>query len=79
MKRMIVIALCLVPLAAASGAKFLMIADNEDFVFVCLSKTAHKYHKYEDCRGLLKCTHEVRKSSRSEVDTARLSACKICY
>jgi len=79
MKRIMIVLFFLIPMAAASGSKFSVTANNQVFVFVCLSNTAHKYHKYEDCRGLLKCTHEVKKLSRSEVDTRKFSACKICY
>lgn len=76
MKRL-VIALLLIPLVEVSGSHLMFKADNE--VFVCLSKTAHKYHRNENCKGLLKSTHEIRKVGRTEVDPLRFSACKICY
>ena len=74
-----IIILFLFPMVAISILQPLGKANDVGFVFVCLSKTARKYHKYENCRGLLKCTHEVKKLSMSDVDTLRFSACKLCY
>jgi hypothetical protein len=50
-----------------------------DSVYICVSKTGHKYHSDRDCRGLARCTHEVRKVSKEEAIKMGYSACKICY
>lgn len=50
-----------------------------DSVYICVSKTGHKYHSDRDCRGLARCTHEIRKVSKDEAIRMGYSACKICY
>jgi hypothetical protein len=50
-----------------------------DSVYICVSKTGHKYHNDRNCRGLARCTHEIRKVSKDEAIRMGYSACKICY
>ncbi|WP_268848924.1 hypothetical protein [Flavobacterium aestivum] len=42
--------------------------NNTDSVYICISKTASKYHLTTNCRGLNQCTHEVRKVSLKEAN-----------
>ena len=48
-------------------------------VYVCISKTGHKYHNNENCRGLKRCTHEIRKVTKAQAMKLGYTACKICY
>jgi len=50
-----------------------------DSVYICVSKTGHKYHDNRECRGLAKCTHEIRKVSGAQASKLGYTACKICY
>lgn len=50
-----------------------------DSVYICVSKTGHKYHSNRDCTGLAKCTHEIRKVTKAQAIKMGYSACKICY
>ena len=47
-------------------------------VLVCISKNAAKYHSHE-CRGLAKCTHEVRKVTLAKAKEMGYSTCLNCY
>ncbi len=48
-------------------------------VFICVSRTGHKYHTDQSCRGLNRCTHEIRKVTKAQAIKMGYSACKICY
>jgi len=50
-----------------------------DSVWICVSPTGHKYHNDRDCRGLNRCTHEIRKVSKTQAIKMGYSSCKICY
>ncbi|MCI9844563.1 hypothetical protein [Flavobacterium pectinovorum] len=36
---------------------------NDKEVYICVSKTAAKYHLTGDCKGLSECTHTIKKVS----------------
>ena len=50
-----------------------------DSVYICVSTTGHKYHNDRECRGLAKCTHEIRKVSKVQAIKMGYTPCKICY
>ena len=51
-----------------------------DDVYICNSKTAEVYHATKSCRGLDRCTHEIKAVSKKDaVDVYGRRACKICY
>ncbi len=35
-------------------------------VYICVSETAKKYHYDKNCRGLNKCSHEIKKVTLSD-------------
>lgn len=35
--------------------------NNDKEVYICVSKTASKYHLTGDCKGLAECTHAIKK------------------
>jgi len=47
-------------------------------VYICDSKTAHKYHRTQSCKGLNRCTHTIKKVTLETAQKTR-SACKVCY
>jgi len=54
--------------------------DVESSVYVCLSRSAVAYHNSSSCRGLNRCTHQIKSMSRSlAIKNYGLRACKICY
>ncbi|RXR21631.1 hypothetical protein [Flavobacterium stagni] len=48
---------------------------NKADVFICVSKTAHKYHFSESCRGLRACKHEIAKKSLKEAQALGYTLC----
>jgi hypothetical protein len=50
-----------------------------EYVYICISNTAHKYHRSLNCRGLMKCTHQEKKVTKSQAIKMGYTACKICY
>jgi hypothetical protein len=51
---------------------------KSDLVYVCLSPKAYAYHKNQ-CRGLLKCSHQIVKMNKSKANSLGYRMCKICY
>lgn len=35
--------------------------NNDKEVYICVSKTATKYHLIGNCKGLAECTHTIKK------------------
>lgn len=49
-------------------------------VYVCLSANAVAYHGSSSCRGLNRCTHQIKSVTKSTaINTYGLRACRICY
>lgn len=48
---------------------------TEKEVYICDSPTALKYHYKSDCKGLEKCTHEVKKISLTEAKALKYTVC----
>lgn len=78
MKKVVLILSMLIATGYATPAKY-FTRTSVDSVYICVSKTGHKYHSNRDCRGLARCTHEIRKVSKDEAIRMGYSACKICY
>lgn len=51
---------------------FTMSAGN---VYICVSKTASKYHYNRNCRGLQKCTHKIEAVSKEAAVKRGYSLC----
>ncbi|MDB5122349.1 MAG: hypothetical protein JWP94_478 [Mucilaginibacter sp.] len=62
--------------SASPSRRFTRLA--VDPVYICISNTAHKYHNDRDCRGLAKCTHQIRKVSKDQAIKMGYKPCKIC-
>lgn len=54
---------------------FFSIVNDKGNVYICVSKTAHKYHYREDCRGLNNCKHTISKVSLKEAKNAGYTIC----
>jgi hypothetical protein len=55
----------------------LLFATSKDAgtVYICVSKTASKYHLSESCKGLNRCTHTVSKVTLKEAKIRGYSLC----
>lgn len=48
-------------------------------VYICTGPTAYAYHKYRTCRGLNRCTGEIKQISLEQAKSEKRRACKICF
>lgn len=51
------------------------LSNHTDDVYICVSKTASKYHYCKSCKGLSACTHTISKVS---LDDAKKSGYSLC-
>ena len=51
-------------------------AASDGYVYICTGPNAKVYHSSANCRGLNKCSGEVKKIPRS---ATKRRACKVCY
>lgn len=79
MKRAIVLAVMIA--IGMAGLKAAASRDKKDeaTVYICVSKTAKRYHCDRDCRGLNNCTHEIKIVTVKEAEKRGLTRCKLCY
>ncbi len=79
MKRTIVLAVMLAIGMTGLNAEASRDKKEESTVYICVSKTAKRYHCDRDCRGLNNCTHEVKIVTVKEAEKRGLTPCKQCY
>ena len=50
------------------------------YVYICTGPNSECYHKINTCRGLNKCSTEIKKITKDDaVNKYKRRACKICY
>jgi len=76
-KKHLVMLLILTSMRIGYAAPIVHAPRPVDSVYICMSGSAHKYHKYI-CRGLDHCTHTIKKVPKSEAVRLGYTACKIC-
>lgn len=52
---------------------------NENTVYICTGPNSKRYHSHSDCRGLGKCSGEIREVSVSKAKSMGRTPCKWCY
>lgn len=77
MKKLILFFLLVLPLSVITDQT--TAAQKEKTVYICTGPKATTYHKTKDCRGLKKCSGEVKAVTESKAKTDKRSACKICH
>ena len=50
-------------------------SDSSNSVYICVSKTANKYHLDRGCGALKNCKHEIKSVSKSEAIELGYSLC----
>ena len=76
MKRLLTIVLLLSAQAAISS--YTLPQETCDTVYICVSPTAHAYHISRECRGLKKCTHQIKEVSVEKAVAKGYKKCKVC-
>ena len=51
----------------------------EEKVYICSGKSAKRYHRISNCRGLSRCGGKVVSISKSAAEKGNRTPCKICY
>jgi hypothetical protein len=54
-------------------------ASNESTVYICTGPNSKRYHKYYDCRGLGRCSGDIKAVSVSKAQSLGRTPCKVCY
>lgn len=49
----------------------------EEKVYICTGKSAKRYHRTSNCRGLNRCSGKI--VSKSAAEKGNRTPCKICY
>lgn len=52
---------------------------NNTNVYICTGKSAYSYHKNKNCRGLNRCSAEIKSVSLEYAKSIGRSPCRICY
>lgn len=73
---MTVMAFC-IPIASASIIK--SSNSESQMVYICTGPQSRVYHKYDDCKGLSKCSEEIKKITLDKAKSMKRRACKLCY
>ncbi len=57
---------------------FCSAGKNRD-AYICTGPTAYAYHKTNNCKGLRRCTGEIKKISIKQAKKENRKACKLCF
>lgn len=52
---------------------------NNTIVFICTGPDAYSYHNNRNCRGLNKCSKEIKSVTSEYAKSKNRKPCKICY
>lgn len=58
---------------------FLYPGYSSNHVYICTGPNAYAYHKTRNCRGLRRCTGEIKEISLAQAKKENRKACKLCY
>lgn len=50
-------------------------ARTDSYVYICISKSASKYHFDRYCSGLQKCTHDIEKTTKGDAQYRGYTIC----
>lgn len=50
-----------------------------EMVYVCHGPKSKRYHKTDKCKGLCRCSTDIRQMTRQEAEAKHYTPCKICY
>lgn len=60
----------------ALGGSFVPSSEQSN-VYICLSPNAKKYHFNKSCKGLQRCTHDIKLVSKTDAINKGLTVCLI--
>ncbi len=59
--------------------KYSLQSPSASYVYICVSRTSHAYHRNRYCRGLGRCKHSIKRIPESEAIQRGYRRCRICY
>lgn len=62
-----------------SGQVSTEVKTKEATVYICTGPKATKYHATQTCRGLSRCSGNIKQLSVSSAKAKGFTPCKICY
>lgn len=74
MKKLLLLTLFCLPLLSMSTG-----IEKTVSVYICTGPKATVYHASKECRGLNRCSGEVKEISLADAKEMKRRACKICY
>ena len=54
-------------------------SNDETQVYICTGPSSKRYHRTSTCKGLVKCSKEVKKVTKSYAESKGKTPCKMCY
>ena len=54
-------------------------APQAETVYICHGPKSHRYHKTPKCKGLCRCSTELKQVTISEAEKMQFTPCKICH
>lgn len=55
------------------------VQDGNTQVYICTGNNAYRYHNSKNCRGLNRCSADIKSVSLEYAKSIGRSPCKICY
>lgn len=74
MKKLLLLSLLCLPLLSMSTGM-----EKKDSVYICTGPKATVYHASKKCKGLSRCSGEVKEISLTDAKEMGRRSCKICY
>lgn len=56
-----------------------IVTEQSAKVYICTGNSSKRYHKTSRCKGLRRCSGEIRKVTVDEAKSLGRTPCKICY
>lgn len=53
--------------------------NQSEKVYVCHGPKSKRYHKTPNCKGLCRCSTDIRQMTRQEAEAKHYTPCRICY
>lgn len=56
-----------------------VVSCGETYVYICTGPKSERYHKTSECRGLERCSKDIKKVTLAYAEEKGRTPCKICY
>lgn len=56
-----------------------VVSGGETYVYICTGPQSKRYHKTTECKGLERCSKDIKKVTLAHAEDMGRTPCKICY